>query len=369
MHTIVDTWGDVPYTEALQLTPNLTPAYDDDEDIYPALISLLDEGITEIKATSSTISPGTNDTFYGGDRTKWEKFANTLKLRLLLHYSEVDPTFATTEFTALINSGISFMANVSDNFQHAFVNGTNAQNPIHQFEVRRVNQFFPNKHIVDLMNANDDPRRAKYFTPFPWTTNMASATYKGNNPGDLQSISYSRIHEYLRGSRTNGAATITPDATGAIADNAIAYSGAAPIRLLTFAEYNFIRAEAALRLSAPGDANAFYRAGITASMDMAGVTTADRDAYLATARGTLSGTPTEQLQMIMEEKYVANYGVPSEPYTDWRRTGFPTLSAPAVALESEIPRSFYYPQNEADLNPNCVQKEDRFVRIFWDTRP
>lgn len=256
----------------------------------------------------------------------------------------------------------------TDNCEHVFVNAVNARNSIHAFELSRTDQFFPDKFLVDLMNANGDPRRARYFTPFPWTTG-ANPTYKGNNPGDPQSINYSRIHEYLRGARTNSAATVTANAAGGITNGAITYGGEAPIRMLTFAEYNFIRAEAALRFGTPGNANSFYRAGIAASVDMAGVTAANRDAYLATPRGTLAGTPSDQLRQIIEEKYVANYGVAVEPYNDYRRTGFPLLTAPAIALETQVPRSLYYPQIEADQNPNCQQKENRFVRVFWDTRP
>jgi len=360
----VDAWGDLPFSEAQQTTANLFPHYDDDASIYPKLIELLDEGIQEVSAASSTISPGSNSTIYSGSfatrKTNWIKFANTLKLRLLIHYSKIDKPFLVNQITALVNSGGPFMESIDDNFQMPFLSEARRQNPIHQFEINRANYLFPNKKLVDMMNAKDDPRRPFYFTEFP----AGSGEYKGAQAADPSSQKYSRMHVYLRGTASGG----TPnddgsyDPTGA---KAISYTGAAPIRMLTFAEYNFIRAEAAL-YGAPGDAQEFFEAGIRASMQMAGVEDDDIDDYIA-AHGTLTGTDEDKLRQIIEEKYVANYGVIEEPWTDWRRTGYPQLDVVSNAVLSGIPRSLPYPQNEMDLNPNAPpQKASLLEKVFWD---
>src|SRR5687767_9450461 len=92
-HKIVDTWGNVPYSEALQLDANTAPKYDDASTIYPKLITLLTEAVNDLNAVSSTLSPGTNSTIYSNasfttvSRPLWIKAANSLRLRLLLHYS------------------------------------------------------------------------------------------------------------------------------------------------------------------------------------------------------------------------------------------------------------------------------------------
>ena len=119
--------------------------------------------------------------------------------------------------------------------------------------------------------------------------------------------------------------------------------------MLTFAEYNFIRAEAALRFSSTGNAETFFQAGITASMQEAGVAAADITAYIA-ANGTLSGTAAQKLEQIINEKYIANFGVVLEPWSDWRRTGYPAITPPSNAVVSYVPRSLYYPQSEIDLS-------------------
>lgn len=369
----VDVWGDLPYTEALQGTANTKPKVDDDAAIYTELFKLINEGITEIKAKTSNFKPGPNETIYKGDMAKWEKFANTLKLRLYLHYSEKDPGFAKSQMDALIASGGPFMTTNADNFEMAFVDAQNSQNPIHQFEVSRPNTFFPNKFLVDLMNAKEDPRRASYFTDFPFGSGM----YVGAKAGDAQSLKYSRMHTYLRG---NLKSALTPIATGSdaggiqgsTAANNNAYSGTAPIRMLTFAEYNFIRAEHALRFGAGAlAAQPFFQAGIRASMTAAGVAPAAIDAYIL-ANGLLLGTTmAENLRRIIDEKYIANYGVALEPWNDWRRTGFPPIAmvpAPFAAVDY-IPRSLFYPEAETLSNPNFTQKPDMKVRVFWDTRP
>ncbi|RAU83635.1 SusD/RagB family nutrient-binding outer membrane lipoprotein [Pontibacter arcticus] len=362
----VDVWGDVPFTEALQGTQNTTPALDDDANVYKEVLRLIDEGTTDIKAATSVLSPGNNETIYRGDRLKWEKFANSLKLRLFLRYSESDPAFAKAQMDALIASGAPFMSSNADNFQMTFVDATASQNPIHQFEVSRLNYTFANKYLVDLMNSKADPRRSTYFTDFPF----GSGQYVGAAAGDAESTSYSRMHTYLRGPLKTA---LVPDAQGRVPANAAnngAYTGDAPIRMFTFAEYNFIRAEHALRFSNDvATATTFFQAGINASMAAANVPAAQQLAYV-TANGTLTGSTAEMLRQIITEKYIANYGVALEPWNDWRRTGYPAITPvpTSIAATDYIPRSLYYPEAETNTNPNIKQKPDMKVRIFWDTR-
>ena len=362
---MVDAWGDIPFSEAQQLDKNVTPKYDNDEDIYKALIVLLTEAVTELNAATSNLVPGSTSVIYPGNFTtvkaNWIKFANTLKLRILLHYSKKDPAFMLAQMNALIAStGVTFMASPADNFQMAFVALPSATNSIHQFENSRRDYLFAANQLVTLMNTKVDPRRPFYFTPFPYLS--APATYKGVTAGDPATINYSRAHTYLRGAASG---TATPNAAGGIASTALTYTGAAPIRMLTYAEYCFIRAEAALS-GVTGSAQTFFTQGITASMQDAGVSATDITAYLA-LNGTLAGTPAQQLRQIIEEKFVASYGVTMESWTDYRRTGYPALTPPSNAVTPQVPRSLFYPQSEIDLNPkNPGQKANMQVKVFWD---
>lgn len=359
---MVDTWGDIPYSEAQQLSANTAPAYDDDATIYPKLITLLTEAVADLNAANSVLTPGSNSVIYPGTfatvKSNWIKLANTIRLRLLLHYSKKDPAFCVSQITALVNSGAAFMASNADNFQLAFYNIANQRSPISAFEVSRPNYLFADAKMVGIMNTKADPRRPFYFSDFP----LGSGTYVGVSvtaPPPAASVSYSRIHTFLRG------AVVTP---GTATTSAV-YTGAAPQRLVTFAEYNFIRAEAAL-MGAPGDPQAFYAAGITASMTEAGVAPAAITAYLATPAGTLTGTNAQKLQQIIEEKYIASFGVAVEPWNDWRRTGYPSLSVPSNVINgvTAVPRSFFYPQSEIDLNPKAPAQKaaDLQAKVFWD---
>lgn len=203
--------------------------------------------------------------------------------------------------------------------------------------------------------------------PFPY--HSSPATYRGASFLDIEpSSAYSRIHSYIYGTASAvDPARVNPN--GSLQDGAITYAGDGPARLLTYAEYNFIRAEAALLYGAPGDAEAFFAAGIRASMQEAGLTQAEIDGYMA-AHGALSGTDAQQLEQIITEKYVANYAVLVEPWTDYRRTGYPRLvphQQPA-AIYNEVPRSLPYAQSEINNNPHITQKPSLLERVFWDTR-
>lgn len=357
---VVDTWGDVPYDEAQKLAGNTQPKYDDDATIYPKLIQLLVDAVTDLNASSSVLSPGANSVIYPGTwttvRSNWIKLANTLRLRLLNHYSKVNPTFANAQITTLVNSGATFFAANADNFQMNFFDVANQRNPISAFEVSRPNYIFADANMLSLMGSKNDPRRATYFTDFPLGSGNyvgVSATAQPTAPNN----NYSRVHTFLRGAVT----------TPAVGTNSAVYSGAAPQRMLSYAEYCFIRAEAALR-GVPGSAQQFFTDGITASMTEAGVSSANITTYL-TANGTLTGTTANQLKQIIEEKYVALFGVSIEPWSDWRRTGFPALNVPTNSITGAIPRTLFYPQSEIDLNPKCPGQKAANLQTggpFWD---
>ncbi len=369
----VDAWGDIPFSEAVKFNAVLYPKYDNDETIYKQLITLIDDGIKDISATSSAQDPTTGTTLYPNTswtaaQKQWLQFANTLKLRIFLHYSKKDPGFAGQQITALVNSGAAFMTSVGDNFQMMFNTTAQQQIPTASIEGGQFkNQFFPNRNIVDRMNAKADPRRAFYFVPFPYYSNPA--TYKGASILDgVASAAYSRLHVYLKGTASNVDASKV-NADGSLNDGAITYGGNAPARLLTYAEYNFIRAEAALTLGAPGDPQTFFREGIRASMQDASVTANDIATYLA-ANGTLSGNTQQKLEQIINEKYIANFGVVMEPWSDWRRTGFPAIQSltKPTAIYNEIPRILPYALSEVNNNPNTPKRADLLDRVFWDIK-
>lgn len=376
-HQLVDQWGDVPYTEALKFTANIRPKYDASGTIYPALIALLDEGIAEVN-TASPLSPRAFDTIYGSVAAAsydqaWVRAANTLKLRLLMRQTKLNPTsFAAVN--TLISSGGPFIETAAQNFQHAFLATNGRQNPMQQFEAGRLNQFFPHATVVNLMNTKEDPRRARFFTPFPYTT-TAPFAYAGvpANPG-VESFAFSRLHVYFRGAASGTGVAGTNGAIPATGAGSITYDGSAPTRMLLASEYWFMRAEATLRYGAAGDAAAHFEAGIRQSMAAAGVTpAADIDTYVtAQVAAFNAANAADKIRLIIEEKFVSNLGVPVEAWSDWRRTGHPAITPPSNAelqiSGGGVPRVYPYPLSETTTNNANVPVRANLAdkRVFWD---
>ncbi|SHG79401.1 SusD/RagB family nutrient-binding outer membrane lipoprotein [Pedobacter caeni] len=357
----VDAYGDLPYTEATNYENNWTPKFDGSSLIYDKVFALLDEGIANVKATSSLQVPAADDLIYGGNMQKWERFANALKLRMYIHYfstnaSAADMAKAKAGIEAII-SGNKLLSNNGDNFQFRFLTLANQTNPIHQFEGSRANQFFPSKTLVDLMTGKKDGRRAAYFTAT--STTATDTVYKGATNGDpVESTAFSRMHTYIRGK------VAAPN-----------YNGEAPIRMLTFAEQNLILAEYYARAQGGnnlGTAQTYFTAAINASFDAAkefsdvtteGFRVASNLAAYKRANGELVAATA--LRQIIEEKFVSNYGVAVEPWSDWRRTGFPVLIP--VSPATQLPRILPYSFTERSYNPNVPARASVYDKaVFWD---
>lgn len=352
-----DAFGDIPFSEALRFDQNLQPKYDASQDVYAGIIALLNAGLDDLKKASAQ-SPGDDDLIYGGNLERWERFANTLKLRLYLHAVPKTATF-NPDFAAVLAAN-RMMRDNADNFQMRFENAANRQNPIDQYEKARANQLFPSTTLVNLMNTKSDPRRTTFFTEAPAPAAPAPpnppGTFVGAQNGTgaegAPNSNFSRMHVYLRGARTG---------TG-VND----YDGTAPIRMLTFAEHNFILAEYYARTNNLALAQSSYNAGIRASMADAGITTAATVTAYVTDRPAL--TAANAIQQIIEEKFVANYGVAVEPWTDFRRTRIPALLLPAGALQPQILRILPYPDLERVANPGNTPARPNLTTpsVFWD---
>ena len=359
-----DAFGDIPFAEALKFDQNLQPKYDASDKVYTGIIALLNAGLADLKK-SSLESPTSDDLIYRGDLTKWVKLANTLKLRLYLHSFPKTSATANADFAAVL-AGVAtnpIMTSNADNFQLAFEPTPNKNNSIDQFEKSRPSTFFPSATLVNLMNTKADPRRSVFLTvaPNPPAPEPAlpAGTYigavNGTGAAGAPNVRFSRMGTYLRGASTGAGVN--------------SYDGAAPIRMLTFAEQNFMLAEYYARTGDLVRAQSAYEAGITASLTLAGVATTPATAlgavYLA-ARPPL--TATNAIQQIIEEKFIANFGVAVEPWTDFRRTRFPALTLPTGALQPQILRILPYHDLERVANPANTPARPALTApsVFWD---
>lgn len=329
--TATDFWGDIPYSEAFQGTTVITPAYDAQDKIYEDVQALLNDAIAEIDPASA-IKPGTDDYYYNGDMTLWKKLAYTLKARYFMHLTKAPGHTAAVQADSALLALTNGMQSNSDDLLFQYVGAAGQENPWY-LTFSPVNTYVLNSTFINTLKGRNDPRLPKMASPAA-STGLYTGRTIGDPTGDLSTYSY---------------------------PSAYYGSSAASNYIVNYTEALFLQAEATLIKSGYLAAQTFYQQGITAHMQKLGVAQVDINTYL-TARGTL--TSGNALQWIMEEKSTSNFLNP-ENFTDWRRTGFPTLVKVQGAL-SEIPRRLLYPESEILTNPQPQQSAKLTDRVWWD---
>lgn len=323
---VTDLWGDIGYTEALQgRNPGAgnTPAFDPQADVYAGLLSTL--------ASASALTPDgrpirpNSDLIYGGDTEQWAKFANSLRLRLAMRLSSADATAGEAEFNDALAAGV-FTSN-ADNAKLAYIDGTSNLNPLYSY-MRDRDDHSVSKTLVDTLASFLDPRLPIYADSTPAGTYVGTENAGSTEPA-LNAIS--RIGSFFS-------------------------SAGAPVFLMTHAEVLFLRAEAAERGWTSEVAATLYTDGIRASMEQVGVPSGAIDTYLLQPRVQYVPGATG-LQQIAFQKWIALYGNSVEAWSEWRRTGVPTLQPGPEALNGGlIPVRLPYPPREMSLNGANVQE-------------
>ncbi|HVG41339.1 MAG TPA: SusD/RagB family nutrient-binding outer membrane lipoprotein [Chitinophagaceae bacterium] len=350
-----DLWGDVPYSQAGQGLRFPQPRFDKQEDIYQgnatlgiqSLFDLVKEGIADLDKPS-IFKPGADDLVYKGDLAKWKSVGNTLLLKFALQISNRNPALAKSTIESVLAGNNYINTNTLD-FEVPFGTTQGNQNPHYSFNnVNRTNDLMLSSRFLALSKSlNDTIRLSKFYTK-PTGTFVAINNGSAISTTPPPQATRSRYNVYVTGA-----------------------SGEAPVRLLTNFGVQFILAEAALILNTPGDPNAYYQAGIRASMQKVGMTTAEIDNYFATnpAVVTLSGTTEQKRQQIIIQKYIAWVGNAIEAYNDYRRTGYPSLTLPLNTTGDNpnvIPKRLPYTPNELTRNPNAPNPRPKTdVKVWW----
>lgn len=255
---MTDAMGDLPYSEALRGDTVLAPAYDTQQQIYNGLFADLATANTEINP--ATIGFATGDLIYDGDMTKWRKFANSLRLRLAIHLSNVDAAKAQTEAAAAVAAGV--FTSEADNATLLYLATSPNRNPIYN-DARGRDDYGMSKTYVDSLTSWADPRLPVFAQVNPANTGYQGLPNGLNDGEGTPIVNISRFGAFWRE---------TPNA---------------PMDLLTYSEVLFLEAEAAERGWIPGGSAAaatFYSNAITASMQQYGVAAADITTYLAQAK-------------------------------------------------------------------------------------
>lgn len=336
---LVDIFGDVPYSEALDIDM-ISPKYDDAATIYADLITRIDAALGDLDDSEGSF--GSADLIYSGDVELWKKFGNSLKLKIAITMADANSTLAKSTAEAAVNGGV-FTSN-DDNALFPFLSATHT-NPLYEDLVQSGrNDFVPANTIVDIMNNLSDPRRPLYFTTIGGI--YSGGQYGYESPYSLYSHIADPIHD--------------PSFPGII---------------MTYDEVRFYLAEAVERGFAVGGTPAVhYAAGIKASILFWGGLEADADAYIAQANVAYATATGDWRQKIGTQAWIAFYTRGLEGYTIWRRMDYPIFNIGSLITSyDEIPIRFPYPVSEQTLNKvsytaaaSAIGGDLISTPIFWD---
>ncbi|MFN7118124.1 MAG: SusD/RagB family nutrient-binding outer membrane lipoprotein [Saprospiraceae bacterium] len=333
-----DCYGDIPYTEALQAREGINfPKYDPQEIVYQGILNDL-KTANEILGTSNEKVSG--DVIYNGDVMKWRKLANSLRIRYLMRIA--DKVNVADELNHIASNADStpIFQNNNDNAVFNYRSSPPDQYPIFQLKTGFFNEFRASKGLLELMVEYGDKRVELFFRPTPATENTARPQYAGipNGLPDDAALSYNGGLEYQsKIGRYFYEDAITPRGLG-IAKGVI----------MTYAELQFLLAEAAERGYFFADAAVYYKNGIKASFEFYGL---DATAYLNGGLANYKGSQSDKLKSIGFQKWIALYFQGLEAWFDWRRTSVPDLlPAESNQNNNRIPLRFPYPRIEQSLN-------------------
>jgi hypothetical protein len=332
---MVDSFGDIPYTEAVNAEEFPLPAYDDAAAIYADLI-------TRIGTASVNLGAGQGftgaDVLYNGDMDAWTKFAHSLQLRLGMRLSDVNPSLSKSTAEAAIAGGV-FTSN-ADNAQLQYQTNQPYANPLWEDLVESGrSDYLPASTIVDVMNDLNDPRRPLYF--FNETVDSyIGGVYGGSN----NYTSYTHV----------GEAFLDPTLPGI---------------LLDYAEVEFnLAAAAKLSYTGAGSGSAHYNNAITASIEYWGGTAAEASAYLAQSSVAYDGT----VGQFATQFWLAMYNNSLEGWSVWRKYDAPALNLPEDSGNA-VPLRYTYPVNEQNLNQtqyeaasSAIGGDKQATPLFWD---
>lgn len=376
---LTDLYGDIPYSEAFKVDSVITPKYDTQESIYIDLIAKLDLANSLLNPDELSIE---GDILYNNDILRWKKFANSLRLRLLLRISDRSDyqSYVTDEMTnMLVTNAINYpiFESNSDNAALQYLGSSPNNNPLNETYKTRDDHRV-SKTLIDMMydsNNHDHPDwRIVVYARTPdaggfWVglpnglTSAAAAAYLGNG---------------IRCTSKIGTYFIEPDAPG---------------MLMSYAELKFILAEAVQRGLISGSsitAQQYYEDGIYASYTQFGndiVTNVPvyypgfaalsmkvDDYYSDYLSHNGAWDAANALEKIATQKWIAMFDQGIQAWFEWRRTGYPLLTPALDGLnDGKIPVRLKYPsdeyaRNEVNLNDAVARQgtDNLNTRVWWD---
>ncbi len=352
---ITDTWGAIPYTEALSgAVGNLAPVYDSQETIYAGMLA-------NLKTAAETFDPAvavlTGDNLFGGDITRWQKFANSLRLKLANRQASKKPVESAAIFSEIMGNPTAYPIFTSnDDFALLYHEGRlndNNNNAWHEIMVVDGREDWSiSQTLIDAMTDGTgnptDPRLAVFAEPV--TAGAMAGLYDGAINGLPESIASVYINTASRPGSYFTRET-------------------APFCLMTYSELLFVLAEATLAGTYQGDLTAMEYTELA--------TNASFEQYGLSMPAAYMGDKIADKETIMTEKWKALFGQGLEAWTEYRRTGYPILpgATPQAIFENsgKVPTRLRYPESEYSLNGTNVAAgaalnggaDDKLTPLWW----
>ncbi len=352
---LTDSFGDVPFSEALKAEENITkPKFDTQEEIYTSLIAQL-EAANAIYAAAGTMSG--NDFLYNNDKIKWQKFNNSLLMRMLLRVSKKPQFNSYARLQAMIADPAKYPVFTS-NADAAIVKISGVAPYEYAWSRRQdyVNSEAFGEFFVDLLNGLEDPRRALFMTRASRIVDgkPVDMGFKGipsGHSGDASQFNFTP-------SSPNGD-LMYPAAVGTEINEVI----------MSYAEVEFIKAEVALQAGNLPAAKIAYEKAVTAAITQwkGGVMPAN---YFQNDKAAFKGT----LEQIMNQKYLGLFFNDYQQWFEYRRTGFPKLpTTPYMIHNGVMPSRFMYHTDVKQFNPENYRAaaeriggDDVMTKVWWE---
>ena len=378
MQQLVDMYGNVPYTDALQGSKVLAPKFDDQKAIYETLITLLDDGIKDVKANPFASAFSGSDIIFKGNTTKWAKFANSLKMRILIRQSKVSgrDSYIKTEINKIVSEGSGFITgeDVGVGGSSFYLATAGKLNPIYNNwgydanGAKRALNNYPRltQYLVNSLKTGRDTLRLKRI-------GYANGGESSATPGVSSSKELAANYTGVPFGQSSG---FLPAACSSLGPSLLVKGDyARPYLLITAAEVQLLLAEAKQRFSdvtLPGTAQSYFEEGITQSFRVLGTNVTGAAAFKGSKINNYDWVAsTDKLTAIAIQKWIALANFNGlEAWTEYRRTNLPATPQTVQVVDAKRPVRFFYPNTESGSNSANVTAQgtiDAFAtRLFWD---
>lgn len=377
-HQLVDMYGSLPYSDALKGVKSLAPKFDDQKTVYEDLIKTLDDAIVDLKANAFTSAFTSADIVFKGNTSKWVKFANSLKLRILMRQARISgrDTYIKAEINKIVTEGSGFITgeDVGSGGTGFYLPTTGKLNPTYERwgynaagavqalgRFPRVTQF-----LVNSLKASKDTMRMKRIA---YAVGGEGATVGVSSKAE---VSANYLGAPFGASSGYLATAVSPLGPSLLAkgkfDNAYIFMTAAEVQLhLAEAKERY-----AAGVNLTGTAKSYFEAGIAQSFRALGTPMSGAAGFIGSKIENYDyDASTNKLNAIAIQKWLAFTNFNGlEAWAEYRKTGLPVTPQSIQVTDARRPVRFYYPNTESGANAANVTAQgtiDVFAtRLFWD---